>query len=77
LTLLRELTTDLRQQLRKGRTPNLRDTIKSITDDAIRLCSQPGLVSDRTNLVIHLSEMLDELSILDENCQETERRGGG
>ncbi len=76
LTLLRELTTDLRQQLGKGRTPNLRDTLKSIASDAIRICNQPGLVTDRANLVIHLTEMMDELSILDENCQETERRGG-
>jgi hypothetical protein len=76
LTLLRELTTELRQQLGKGRTPNLRDTLKSITDDAIRICSQPGLVSDRTNLVIQLNEMMDELSTLDENCQQTERSGG-
>jgi hypothetical protein len=77
LTLLRELTAGLRQQMGKGSAPNLRDTLRSIVDDAIRISSQPGLVTDRANLVIHLTEMMDELSILDENCQETERRGGG
>lgn len=77
LTLLRELTTGLRSQIGKGSAPNLRDTLRSIIDDAIRICSQPGLVTDRANLVIHLNEIMDELSILDENCHETERRGGG
>lgn len=77
LALLRELTAGLRQQIGKGSAPNLRETLRSIVDDAIRICSQPGLVTDRANLVINLTEMMDELSILDENCQETERRGGG
>ncbi len=77
LTLLSELTAGLRQQIGKGSAPSLRDTLGSIVDDAIRICSQPGLVTDRANLVIHLSEMMDELSNLDENCQEPERRGGG
>jgi hypothetical protein len=77
LTLARELTSELRQQIGKGNVPNVRDTLKSIVDDAIRICSQPDLVTDRANLAIHLNEMMDELSVLDENCQELDQRGEG
>jgi hypothetical protein len=77
LTLVRELTTSLRQQIGKGNVLNIRDTLKSIVDDAIRISSQPGLVADRANLVIQLNEMMDELSTLDENCQESDTRGEG
>jgi hypothetical protein len=74
-TLLRELTTDLRQQLKEGKTPGKRDTLRLILGNAIRLCSQQGAVADGANLVIQLTEIHDELSTFDENCRDAGSRG--
>jgi len=70
-TLIRDLTTELRQQLGEGKTPQMRDSLRYVIQSAIRLCSQRGLVIDSTNLVIQLNEILDELSSLNANCLET------
>lgn len=75
-TLIRDLTTELRQKLGEGTTPNTRDTLKHFIDDAIRLCSQRDLVADGANLVIQLNQILDELSKLDDSCMETSTGGG-
>ncbi|GAF96866.1 unnamed protein product, partial [marine sediment metagenome] len=75
-TLIRDLTTELRQQLGEGKTPHMRDSLRSVIHSAIRLCSQRGLVTDSTNLVIQLNEILDDLSSLNANCSETNAGGG-
>jgi hypothetical protein len=72
--LLRELTTELRRELMEGKIPSRRDTIAHILQDAKVLCSQQGLVADRANLVMQLSDVISELSRLDEDCAEL---GGG
>ena len=74
-TLIRDLTAELRQKLGAGNPPNTRDTLKGIIDDAIRLCSQRGLVADGANLVIQLNQIHDELSKLDDSCMETSTGG--
>jgi len=75
-TLIRDLTTELRQQLGEGKTPHMRDSLRSVIHSAIHLCSQRGLVTDSTNLVIQLNEILDDLSSLNANCLETNAGGG-
>jgi hypothetical protein len=75
--LLRDLTRDLRQKLQTDSPPGMRGTVKSILSSALRLSSQRGAVADGANLAIHLNEIIDELSSLDENCLEPGRGGGG
>jgi hypothetical protein len=74
--LLRDLTVDLRQQLQTESRPGMQSTLKSILSSALRLSSQRGVVADGANLAIHLSEIIDELSSLDENCSERGHGGG-
>ncbi len=72
--LIRDLTAELRHELMEGKIPGRRDTIKLILEGAKNLCSQQGLVTDRANLVMQLSDVISELSRLDEDCAEL---GGG
>ena len=72
--LIRELTAEIRHVLKEGKIPGRRDTIAFILEDAKNLCSQHGLVADRANLVMQLSDVIAELSRLDEDCAEL---GGG
>ena len=74
--LLRDLTGDLRQQLKMESPPGMQRTLNSILSSALRLCSQRGVVADGANLAIQLNEIIDELSSLDENCSERSRGGG-
>lgn len=66
--LLRDLTTDLRHLLQEGSTPNRKETLRRLFEDAIQLCSQRGHVADGANLVIQLSSALEQVDTLNDEC---------
>jgi len=68
-SLARELTADLREQLAKGRSPNVRETLNMLLLDAIRVCTDQELVADGSALAMHLRQVADEVASLDSDCQ--------
>ncbi len=68
-SLARELTAELRTQIASGKTPDIRETLSVLLQDAIRVCTDQELVADGSALAMHLRQITDEVDSLDSDCQ--------
>lgn len=67
--LARELTAELRNQIAKGGKPGLRETLSTLLQDAVRICTDQALVADGSAMAMHLRQVADEVASLDSDCQ--------
>ena len=68
-SLARELTAELRGRIASGKAPDIRETLSTLLQDAVRVCTDQELVTDGSALAMHLRQIADVVDSLDSNCQ--------